>query len=65
MLQAIALVEAQASQFPVPLLLLDGTDDAIAYPCGSELFAAAAPAERLTLQLWEGFRHELHSDPER
>ena len=65
LLQAIALVEAQASQFPVPLLLLHGTDDAIAYPCGSERFAASAPAERVTLQLWEGFRHELHSDPER
>lgn len=65
MLQAIALVEAQASQVPLPLLLLHGTDDAIAYPCGSQRFAAAAPAGLVTLQLWEGFRHELHSDPER
>jgi alpha-beta hydrolase superfamily lysophospholipase len=65
MLQAIALVEAQASQFPLPLLLLHGTDDAIAYPCGSERFAAAAPAGLVALQLWQGFRHELHSDPER
>ena len=65
MLQAIALVEAQAGRLPVPLLLLHGTDDAIAYPCGSERFAAAAPAERVTLQLFQGFRHELHSDPER
>ncbi|MEB3184571.1 MAG: alpha/beta fold hydrolase, partial [Cyanobacteriota bacterium] len=65
MLQAIAMVEAHARRLPVPLLLLHGTDDAIAYPCGSERFAAAAPAERVTLKLWEGFRHELHSDPER
>jgi alpha-beta hydrolase superfamily lysophospholipase len=65
MLQAIALVEAQPSQFPVPLLLMHGRDDAIAYPCGSQRFAAATPAELVTLQLWEGFRHELHSDPER
>ncbi len=65
LLQAIALVEAQADRWPVPLLLLHGTDDAIAYPCGSERFAAAAPAERVTLQLFQGFRHELHSDPER
>lgn len=65
MLQAIALVESQASQFPVPLLLMHGTDDAIAYSCGSQRFAAAAPAERVTLRLWEGFRHELHSDPQR
>ena len=65
MLQAIALAEAQASRFPLPLLLLHGTDDAIAYPSGSERFAAAAPAERVTWKLWQGFRHELHSDPER
>jgi alpha-beta hydrolase superfamily lysophospholipase len=65
MLLAIALVQAQASQFPVPLLLMHGTDDAIAYPCGSQRFAAAAPAGLVTLKLWEGFRHELHSDPER
>lgn len=63
MLQAITRVETQASQFPLPLLLMHGTDDAIAYPCGSQRFAAAAPAERVTLKLWEGFRHELHSDP--
>lgn len=65
MLEAIALAEAHASRFPVPLLLMHGTEDAIAYPCGSERLAAAVPAELVTLQLWEGFRHELHSDPQR
>jgi alpha-beta hydrolase superfamily lysophospholipase len=65
MLQAIALVESQASRLPVPLLLMHGTGDAIAYPCGSQSFAAAAPPELVTLKLWEGFRHELHSDPQR
>ena len=65
MLQAIALVQAEASRFPVPLLLMHGTGDAIAYPSGSEALAATAPAERVTLRLWEGLGHELHSDPER
>lgn len=65
MLQAIALVQAEAGRFPVPLLLLHGTADAIAYPSGSEAFAAAAPAGRVTLRLWQGFGHELHTDPER
>lgn len=64
MLQAIQLANSQASRFPVPLLLLHGTQDAIAYPSGSEAFAAQAPAERVTLRLWEGFGHELHTDPE-
>lgn len=65
LLQAIALAESGACRFPVPLLLLHGTDDAIAYASGSVRFAAAAPAGRVTLKLWEGFRHELHTDPER
>lgn len=65
MLQAIQLANSQASRFPVPLLLLHGTQDAIAYPSGSEAFAANAPAGRVTLRLWQGFWHELHSDPER
>lgn len=65
MLQAIALAEAEASRFPVPLLLLHGTRDAIADPSGSVAFAAAAPAERVSLRLWEGWGHELHTDPER
>jgi len=47
------------------LLLLHGTQDAIAYPSGSEAFAANAPAGRATLRLWQGLGHELHSDPER
>lgn len=65
MLQAIALAQAEASRFPVPLLLMHGTQDPIAYPSGSEAFAAAAPSQLVTFKLWEGYGHELHSDPER
>jgi len=65
MLQAIARAQAGASRFPVPLLLLHGSADGIAYPSGSEAFAAVAPTERVTFRLWEGFGHELHSDPQR
>ena len=60
LLRAITLLPC----FPLPLLL-HGTKDAIAYPSGSEAFAAAAPAALGTLQLFQGFRHELHSDPRR
>jgi predicted esterase len=65
LLQAIALVQAEASAFPLPLLLLHGTDDRIAYPQGSTRLAAAVPAGLVTLKLWPGFRHELHNEPER
>lgn len=64
MLQAIALAQQSACRFPVPLLLLHGTQDAIAYPSGSEAFAATAPADLVTLKLWQGLGHELHTDPE-
>lgn len=65
MLQAIDLAQQSASRFPVPLLLLHGSADAIAYPSGSAAFAASAPPEVVTFQLWQGLGHELHSDPDR
>ena len=65
LLEAVALANANASRFPRPLLLLHGSEDAIAAPNGSVRFAAAAPADRVTLKLWPGFQHELHTDPER
>lgn len=65
MLQAIALIQAEAGTLSLPLLLMHGTDDAIAYASGSVALAAAAPSEWVQLKLWEGFRHELHTDPQR
>jgi alpha-beta hydrolase superfamily lysophospholipase len=65
LLRAIALVQAGAAAFPLPLLLLHGTEDTIADPEGSRRFAAAVPAGLVTLQLFPGFRHELHNEPGR
>jgi alpha-beta hydrolase superfamily lysophospholipase len=64
MLQALDLVGKNAPHFPLPLLLLHGTDDSIAYPKGSQAFAVLAPKDKVTLKMWEGFKHELHTDPE-
>jgi alpha-beta hydrolase superfamily lysophospholipase len=64
MLQAIDLVFENAPRFPLPLLLMHGTNDELAYPRSSQMLAELTPKDKLTLKLWAGFKHELHNDPE-
>ncbi len=54
---------AHAGEFPLPLLLLHGKADEIAYPAGSIEFAAPLK-DKCTLILWDGAYHELHNEPE-
>lgn len=54
---------AHAEEFPLPLLLLHGKADEIAYPAGSIEFAAPLK-DKCTLILWDGAYHELHNEPE-
>ncbi len=65
MLKGIDLAYENAPRFPLPLLLMQATKDEIAYPRGSQLFADLAPKDKVTLKMWEGFKHELHTDPEK
>lgn len=53
---------AHAAAFPLPLLLIHGKADAIAYASGSMAFAAACPARARLLLVDDGF-HELHNEP--
>lgn len=53
-----------AGDFPLPLLLLHGKADTIAFPSSSTEFAAALK-DRCTLVLWDGAYHELHNEPEK
>lgn len=52
-----------AGEFSLPLLLLHGKADAIAFPSSSTEFAAPLK-DKCTLMLWEGAYHELHNEPE-
>ena len=52
-----------ASEFPLPLLLLHGKADVLAFPSGSIQFAAAVK-QNCTLMMWEDAYHELHNEPE-
>ena len=53
-----------AAEFPLPLLLVHGTADALTSAQASCDFAAKA-GPGCTLKLWEGFYHETHNEPEK
>lgn len=52
-----------AANFHLPLLLMHGTADELAYAHGSQEFAGLVSGE-CDLKLWEGLYHELHNEPE-
>ncbi len=55
---------AHAGEFSLPLLLLHGKADMIAFPSSSMEFAASLK-EKCTLVLWDDAYHELHNEPEK
>lgn len=62
MLEANRWVLQHASEFPLPLLLMHGTADQIAFPSGSKEFAAALGG-KAKLVLWNDLYHETHNEP--
>jgi len=52
-----------AAEFPLPLLLLHGRGDTLAFSSSSIEFAASLKGNA-TLMLWDGAYHELHNEPE-
>lgn len=62
-IEAIERAFACAPEFPAPLLLMHGTADRLAYPHGTQEYAALVPGN-CTLRLWDGLHHELHNEPE-
>ncbi len=64
MLGASSWTLAHASEFPLPLLLMHGKEDKIAFPSSSSEFAAALKS-KCTLVLWDDGYHELHNDLEK
>jgi acylglycerol lipase len=65
MLGVVSRTLSRAAEFHLPLLLLHGKRDEIAFPSGSMDFAASLNEERCTLVLWEDGYHELHNDLEK
>ena len=66
-LHAIDLCFERAGEFPVPLLIMHGKSDTIAYSSGSEEFAELlrAAGKDVTLKLWHDLYHEVHNEPEK
>ncbi len=62
-LHAIDWTFEHASEFHIPLLLVHGTEDLIAYAKGTEEFAALVTTD-CTVKLWKGLYHETHNEPE-
>lgn len=55
----------QAEDWPVPLLLAQGSGDHIVSLSATEAFASRIPAHLLTYKVWEGLYHETHNEPEK
>ena len=66
-LRAIDLCFIRAKEFPVPLLIIHGKEDKIAYSSGSEEFTELlrAAGKDVTLKLWDNLYHEVHNEPEK
>ncbi len=64
MLQAGEWALAHAAEFPLPLLLVHGSADQITSAAATQEFAGKVRGD-CTLQIWEGFYHETHNEPEK
>lgn len=63
-LQASQYIFSNADRINLPLLVMHGTDDYIAFATGSEELAGLVQGD-CTLKLWEGLYHEIHNEPEK
>jgi len=54
-----------APSFPLPLFLVQGTEDRLVSVAAADAFAKAVPQDRLTYKVWQGFYHETHNEPEK
>ena len=62
-LDGVDAVVAGASRLAVPLLVIHGSEDTLAYASGARELAALAP-DVCTLRVYDGLSHEVHNEPE-
>ena len=63
-IEAIPYVFEHGSEWALPVLLMHGDADAIAYVSGSEELAKLIKQD-CTLKIWPGLWHETHNEPEK
>jgi len=54
-----------APEYPLPLLLLQGSADRLISPAATQKFASRAPADKVTFRMVNGGYHELHNEPDK
>jgi len=64
-LRAAKQIQTHADALRLPLLIMHGTADVVTDAEGSRLLHLRAGSHDKTLHLYEGFYHELHSEPEK
>jgi alpha-beta hydrolase superfamily lysophospholipase len=64
LLDSVEWAFQHAHEFPVPLLIMHGSADQIAYARGSQEFASKVRGD-CTIKLWEGMAHEIHNEPDK
>ena len=64
MLETAKWTLRHSAEFPLPLLLMHGKADRIAFPSGSIDFAAPL-GDKCTIMLFDSACHELHNEPEK
>jgi acylglycerol lipase len=64
-LKAIAEIQSRMHELELPLLILHGTEDALASVDGSKTVYSGVNAKDKCLKLYDGFYHELLNEPER
>lgn len=65
LLKTMHRVDEGAQKITLPVLILQGTDDAIVNPDGAQAFYDGVGSTDKTLTLYEGLYHEVFSDPEK
>jgi alpha-beta hydrolase superfamily lysophospholipase len=63
-LAAMSWAVEHAGDWTLPVLVMHGTADRLAFPSGSEEFARRVSGD-CTLKMWPSCYHELHNEPER
>lgn len=62
--QGAGIIE-KAGQYPVPLLLMQGSEDHLVSPSATNDFAKHVPSGLLTYKVWDGLYHETHNEVEK
>ncbi len=65
MLKAMQSVAAGAGKITLPILILQGTADKLVEPGGAQMLYDAVSSQDKTLEIYEGFYHEVFNEPGR